>query len=268
MEKIKIRKLINLHDDDENFIYQIWNNITTYIDNEGYLADDSIWTQFTSYYVGHSGNKYLGGEGYTQLDDVSLVDDEENDVSVVLSSGDDTGVIYGWDVFSTNLASSLAYHYFHKWSSIANTLKNNYKADINDDETYNETITNNLTDTKDYGKTNETKRATNISSSDSVTNTDQTMAYNGTSFQDVNKTTSTSDSTTTAEADANVTNSADSGTDTTKHTGTRSRSYTRTGGSDNWRRGREYLNLLATDLFETMARDIDSAVTLPYYSLD
>lgn len=266
MEKIRLKKLINRYNDEQNFIYLTMEKLSQEFSSNTF-ADDTFWTTFSEFYQGHSGNKFLGGLGYTTLDGFSLVDDDGYDVSIALSSGEESGIINDWDTFSEDLSMALCYQFARKWIAVSDTIEKNYRADIDEDEKYTETLTNNLKDEKSYGRTNETRRGSKVSSTDSVITTESTTPYNSSTFQDINKTTSSSDTTTTAEADSNVTNSQDGGADTTSHTGTRTREVVRTGGSDKWRRGQEFFSLISSALFETMARDIDSVVTLPFYSL-
>lgn len=270
MEKIYLKKMMitsnkEIHNVTQSFIVSAFSNIRQYIsmDLSYFSLGDAVY--FANYYNGHSGHKYLGGMGYSIFDGCTLVDDDGYECTAdenTLADGE------AWAYFANAVGPVIAGRFGRKWTSIVKSVFNNYQSDISDEETYSETITNDLKDSKSYGKTNRTERSTDITSDDTGTDTDQVSAFNSNSFQDVNKTTSEGNTHTTADPTSNYTSSSDSGTDTLSHTGTRTREVSRTGRIDKWKRGEEQLRFISADFFEIMAKDIDSVITLPYYSLD
>lgn len=258
-EKIRIRKITSPNDETENFIRVAFAELSE-IYPDAVTDLSSLGEMFAKYYRGHSGDKFIGGGAYSSLDGFSLVDDDGYD-----AEADDSGVIDSWSGFSSDFGKVIAYTYGKKWISQLKSIEKHYADDFEDEETYSETIENDLRDVKEYGKSNSVTRGVNVTVTDTNDQTNSVSGYDATAMVDSDKTSVNGTSTTTADADKNVTTSTDKGTDTTSHLGTKKRTYTRSGGNEKWRRGREMLAFIATDCFEMFAKDIDRIATLPYY---
>lgn len=165
MERIKVR---TLRRPSESFIDYLFGHFES--DFPTYFVPS-----FAKYYFGRSGNKWIGGMAMSEMDEYSLVDDDGDFVDVTTDSIQ-SGVINDFSGYYEDLGNAVGDTYYYKWHSVFASLQNAYGKDFYDLDDTEETITNDLKDSKEYSHSKNTKTASSLTTTNTKSATDNTTS--------------------------------------------------------------------------------------------